>query len=110
MSYIKGEARDARERWFHMVEWEKREEKKKEEQKEMRHRQEMRECEAAQAREANRERKRERARQAKAVGPDATGRENTPVVLSRPRVLLVGLYQIILDFMTSSTRVLGSYS
>jgi hypothetical protein len=34
------------ERWFHMVEWEKRKEKK-EEQKEIRHRQEMRECEAA---------------------------------------------------------------
>jgi hypothetical protein len=26
-SYVEGEARDAREMWFHMVEWEKREEK-----------------------------------------------------------------------------------
>jgi hypothetical protein len=26
--YIEGEARDARERWFRMVEWEKREEKR----------------------------------------------------------------------------------
>jgi hypothetical protein len=42
-SYVEGEARDARERWLHMVEWEKR--GKKEEQKEMRHRQEMRERE-----------------------------------------------------------------
>jgi hypothetical protein len=33
-----------------------------------------------------------------------SGRENAPVVLSRPRVL-VRLYQIIPDFMTSSTRV-----
>jgi hypothetical protein len=39
-SYFEGEARDARERWLRMVEWEKREEK--EELKEMRHRQEMR--------------------------------------------------------------------
>jgi hypothetical protein len=54
-SYVEGEARDARERWLRLVEWEKREEKKKEEQKEMRHRQEIREHEAAQAREANRE-------------------------------------------------------
>jgi hypothetical protein len=68
--YVEGEARDARERWLHMVEWERKEEKK-EEQKEMRHRQEMREREAAQAREADRERKRERVRRAKAVGPDA---------------------------------------
>jgi hypothetical protein len=45
--YVKGEAHDARERWLHMVEWEKREEKKKEEQKKMCHRQEMREREAA---------------------------------------------------------------
>jgi hypothetical protein len=28
-SYVKGEARDARERWLHMVEWEKREEKRR---------------------------------------------------------------------------------
>jgi hypothetical protein len=47
--YVEGEARDARERWFRMVEWEERErerereEKKKEVQKEMRHRQEMKE-------------------------------------------------------------------
>ena len=27
--YVEGEARDARERWFRMVEWEKREEKKR---------------------------------------------------------------------------------
>jgi hypothetical protein len=26
--YVEGEARDARERWFRMVEWEKREEKR----------------------------------------------------------------------------------
>jgi hypothetical protein len=45
-SYIEGQARDARERWLRMVEWEKREEKKKEEQKTTRHRQEMREREA----------------------------------------------------------------
>jgi hypothetical protein len=37
-SYVEGEARDARERWLRMVEWENREEKK--EQKKMRHRQE----------------------------------------------------------------------
>jgi hypothetical protein len=42
-----GAGRDARERWFHMVEWEKREGKRKVEQKEMRNRQEMREREAA---------------------------------------------------------------
>jgi hypothetical protein len=35
--FVEGEARDARERWLRMVEWEKREEKNKEEQKEMRH-------------------------------------------------------------------------
>jgi hypothetical protein len=86
-SYVEGEARDARERWLRMVEWEKRE-GKKEEQKE-----EMRECEAAQAREADRERKRERARRAKAAGPDAIRKGNTPAVLSRPGVL-AGLYQI----------------
>jgi hypothetical protein len=28
-SYIEGEARDARERWFHIVEWEKRDEKRR---------------------------------------------------------------------------------
>jgi hypothetical protein len=28
-SYVKGEARDARERWFRMVEWEKRERRKR---------------------------------------------------------------------------------
>jgi hypothetical protein len=28
-SYVEGEARDARERWLRMVEWEKREEKKR---------------------------------------------------------------------------------
>jgi hypothetical protein len=44
-SNVEGEARDARERWLHMVEWEKR--GKKEEQKEMRNHQEMRECEAS---------------------------------------------------------------
>jgi FtsZ-interacting cell division protein YlmF len=107
-SYIEGEARDARERWFRMVEWEKREEKK-EEQKEMRHRQEMREREAAQAREADRE----RGRGSGLTGPRKlsrmpSGRGNTPVVLNRPRVL-IELYQIISDFMTSSTRVLGLY-
>jgi hypothetical protein len=73
--YVEGEARDARERWFCMVEWEKREEKK-EEQKEMRHRQEMREREAAQAREADKERK--RARRAKEAGPDAIRKGKYP--------------------------------
>jgi FtsZ-interacting cell division protein YlmF len=81
---------------------------KKEEQKEMRHRQEMREREASQAREADKERKRERARRAKAAGSDAIRKGKYPVVLSRPRVL-AGLYQIMSDFMTSSTRVLGLY-
>jgi hypothetical protein len=28
-SYVEGEARDARERWLRMVEWEKREEKRR---------------------------------------------------------------------------------
>jgi hypothetical protein len=42
------------------------------------------------------------------LGRMPSGRGNTPVVLSRPREL-VELYQIISDFMTSSTRVLGSY-
>jgi hypothetical protein len=46
-SYVEGEARDARERWLCMVEWEKRKEKRKGEHKEMRHHQEMREREAA---------------------------------------------------------------
>jgi hypothetical protein len=96
--YVEGEARDARERWFCMVEWEKREEKKKEEQKEMCHCQEMREREAAQAREADRDRKRERVRPRK-LGRMPSGRGNTSVVLSRPREL-DGLYQIMLDFMT----------
>jgi hypothetical protein len=77
-SYVEGEARDARERWFHMVEWEKREEKKKEDQKEMRHRHKMREREAAQAHEVDRERKRERARRAKAAGPDAIRKGKYP--------------------------------
>jgi hypothetical protein len=76
-SYVKGEARDARERWLRMVEWEKRMEKK-EEQKEMRHRQEMREREVAQAHEADRERKRERACRAKATGPDAIRKGKYP--------------------------------
>jgi hypothetical protein len=40
------------------------------------------------------------------LGQMPSGKGNTPVVLSRPRVL-GGLYQIILDFMTSSTRVLS---
>jgi hypothetical protein len=105
--YIEGEARDAREWWFRMVEWEKRGEKK-EEQKEMRHRQEMREREVAQAHEVDRERKREMARRAKEAGWMPSEWGNTPVVLSRPRVL-VGLYQIILDFMTLSTRALSLY-
>jgi Mg-chelatase subunit ChlD len=88
--------------------------KKKEEQKEMRHRQEMREREATQARETDRERKRERARRAKAARPDAIRKGKYHAILTRPRVL-VGLYQIMLDFMTlfdfmtSSTRVLGLY-
>jgi hypothetical protein len=34
--YVEGVGHDARERWFYMVEWEKREGKRKEEQKEMR--------------------------------------------------------------------------
>jgi hypothetical protein len=68
----------------------------------------MREREAAQAREADRERKRERARRAKAVGSDAIRKGNTPIVLSRTRVL-AGLYQIMSNFMTSSTRVVGLY-
>jgi hypothetical protein len=76
-SYIEGKAHYARERWFHMVEWEKRNEKK-EEHKEMRHHQEMREREATQAREADRERKRERARRAKAAGLDAIKKGKYP--------------------------------
>jgi hypothetical protein len=76
-SYVEGEARDARERWLRMVEWEKREEKK-EEHKEMRQRQEMREREAAHACEADRERKSERARRAKAAGPDAIRKGKYP--------------------------------
>jgi hypothetical protein len=55
----------------------------------MRHRQEMREREAAQAREPI-----ERGRGRGLVGPRQlgrmpSGRGNTPVVLSRPRVLLI---------------------
>jgi hypothetical protein len=77
-----------------MVEWEKREEKK-EEQKEMRHRQEMREHEADQAREAERERGRERGLAGpRQLGRMPSGRGNTPIVLSRPRVL-AGLYQTL---------------
>jgi hypothetical protein len=68
----------------------------------------MREREAAQAREASREKKRERARWAKEAGSDAIMKGKYLVVLSRARVL-VGLYQIISDFMTSSTRVLSFY-
>jgi hypothetical protein len=75
--YVEGEARDARERWFCMVEWEKREEEK-EEQKKMCHRQEMKEREAAQAHEVDRERKRERARQAKEAGPNAISKGKYP--------------------------------
>ena len=75
--YVEGAARDARERWLRMVEWEKREEKK-EEEKEMRIRQEMREREAAQAREADKERKRERARRAKEAGSDAIRKGKYP--------------------------------
>jgi hypothetical protein len=90
-----------------MVEWEKRD-GKKEELKEMHHRQEMREREAAEAMKPI-----ERGRGRGLAGPRKlgrmpSGRGNTPVVLSRPRVL-AGLYQIISDFMTSSTRVLGLY-
>jgi hypothetical protein len=40
------------------------------------------------------------------LGQMSSGRGNTPVLLNRPRVL-VRLYQIMSDFMTSSTRVLG---
>jgi hypothetical protein len=70
--YVEGAGCDARERWFRMVEWEKRE-KRKEDDKKMRNCQEMREREAAQAREADRERKRDRdrARRAKEAGADA---------------------------------------
>jgi hypothetical protein len=85
----------------------KREEKGKEEEKEMRNHQEMREREAAQAREEDRGRGRGLAGLRK-LGRMPSVRGNTPIVLSRPRVL-VGLYQIILDFRTSSTRVLGLY-
>jgi hypothetical protein len=42
------------------------------------------------------------------LGRMPSGRGNTHVVLSRPRVL-AGLYQIKSDFMASSTRVLGLY-
>jgi DNA invertase Pin-like site-specific DNA recombinase len=49
----------------------------------------MREREAAQARETDRERKRERARQAKAAGSDAIRKGKYPILLSRPRVLLI---------------------
>jgi hypothetical protein len=108
-SYVEGEARDARERWLRMAEWEEREEKKKEEHKEMRHRQEMREREAALAREAKRERGRGRGlARPRQLGRMPLGRGNTPVVLCSPGVL-AGLYQIMSDFMTSSTRVLSLY-
>jgi hypothetical protein len=71
--------------------------------------QEMRGCEVAHDREADRQRKRERDLQAKEAGPDAIRKGEYPAILSRPRVLLVGLYQIISDFITSSARVLGLY-
>jgi hypothetical protein len=87
-SYIEGEARDARERWFRMVQWEKREEKK-EEQKEMRQRQEMREREADQARETDREGRGRGLIGPRQLGWMPSGRGNTPVVLSSPRVLLI---------------------
>jgi hypothetical protein len=76
-NYVEGEAHDARETWFRMVEWEKKEEKK-EEQKEMRHRQEIREREVAQVREADRERKRERACWAKTAGSNAIRKGKYP--------------------------------
>jgi hypothetical protein len=76
--YVESEARDARERWFRMIEAEKQEEKCKQEQEEIRVRQPMRECEEAQAREADRERKRERARRAKEAIPDAIRKGKYP--------------------------------
>jgi hypothetical protein len=74
----------------------------------MRHRKEMREREAAQpvkSTERGRGRGLARPRQ---LGRMPSGRGNTPAVLSIPRVL-AGLYQIMSDFMTSSTRVRGLY-
>jgi hypothetical protein len=52
--YVESTTRDARERWFHMIEAEKQEEKRKQKQEEIRVRQQMREREEAQAREAER--------------------------------------------------------
>ena len=75
---VESAGREARERWFRMVEMEKREEKRKEQQEEIRIREEMREREAVQAREADRERKRERARRAKEAGPDAIRKGKYP--------------------------------
>jgi hypothetical protein len=43
------------------------------------------------------------------LGRMPSGRGNTPVVFSRTRVL-AELYQIMSDYMTSSTRVLGFVS
>jgi hypothetical protein len=68
----------------------------------------MKEHVAAQAREVV-----ERGRGRGLIGPRKlgqmpSGRGNTRGVLSRPRVL-VRIYQIISDFMTSSTRILGLY-
>jgi hypothetical protein len=59
--YVESMAHDARERWFHMIEAEKQEEKHKQQLEEIHVHRQMREREEAQAREAYRERKRERA-------------------------------------------------
>jgi hypothetical protein len=69
--YVESTDRGVRERWFHMIEAEKQEEKHKQHQEEIRVRQQMREHEEVQAREADIEKKRERARRAKEAGPDA---------------------------------------
>jgi hypothetical protein len=90
-----------------MVEWEKREEKRRS----------IRKCAIVKIWE-NVKRSRlvkptKRGRGRGLVGPRQlgrmpSGRGDTPTVFNRPRVL-AELYQIMSDFMTSSTRVLGLY-
>jgi hypothetical protein len=105
-SYFEGEARDARERWLRMVEWEKRDEKGGVEGNAPSSGDEnMKRPSPVKPTQRGRGRGLAGPRQ---VGRMPSGRGNTPVVLSRPRVL-AGLYQIMSDFMTSSTRVLGLY-
>jgi hypothetical protein len=90
-----------------MVEWEKREEKRRSRRKCAI----VRRWENVKRPRPVKPTKRGRGRglaEPRQLGRMPSGRGNTPVVLSRPRVL-AGLYQIMSDFMTSSTRVLGLY-